>query len=109
LAIETKKKMSDKMVQETKEIFQSEMVQKLVNWSNKPEEKIDTKKREQILQEKVEKLEEQIKPILDIFEKENPTKTVDKLNPDEVLNINAFSDIPFLIIQLELIYDSLVR
>jgi hypothetical protein len=83
LAKESKGKMNEKMVKETKEVFEKEMVQKVVNFSNKPAEvEIDTKKRDQILKETVKKFETEIKPKLDSIsmENENLQKRVDQIN-----------------------------
>jgi hypothetical protein len=80
LAKETKGKMSEKMVKETKEMFQKEM--KVVNLSNKPEEKMDTGKREEILKEKAEIFVKEIKPKLDSIpvKIENLQNKVDQIN-----------------------------
>jgi hypothetical protein len=82
LAKESKGKMNEKMVKETKEIFQKEMVQKVVNLGNKPEGEMDTKNREQILKETVKKFETEIKPKLDSIHMENEhlKQRVDQIN-----------------------------
>jgi transcriptional accessory protein Tex/SPT6 len=76
-----KSKMTEDMWHVTKKIFQTEMVQKVMNFREKLEDKMDTEKREEFLNEKAEIFETKIMPRLDSIPMENEDlrQTIDNL------------------------------